>query len=180
MFALVSSVICRELASDRNKDANRAAIVGFFFGIFAIAYYALVPNEKKLPGLLALAHGLKGWLEVYADTIIINHNTGRTIFSAVEEKTIPVSMIKSINFKSAGLISNGHIRFNLVEKTELTESALTVNFELLNQPQFDAAKDLIEFKLNELERPPQPAHNIDDIKRFADLKKKRRHYKGRS
>ncbi len=47
LFTLVWAVVCYKMAENRHRDPALGVIAGLLFGIFAVAYYAIVGDKNK-------------------------------------------------------------------------------------------------------------------------------------
>lgn len=128
------------------------------------------------------ARGHGGQLRFENDTLTISHKgvLGLLTQGLKGNKEIRVDLISSIQFKDAGLLTNGYIQFAFVGGQETKQGLFdavsdenTVLFTKTQQPQFEAIRDAIKARIKAYQNQgatPAQSSVADEIIKFAKLR----------
>ncbi|MGM0806477.1 MAG: DUF4429 domain-containing protein [Bacillota bacterium] len=130
------------------------------------------------------ANGINGQLEVSGSKIVIRRKgiMSKLTQGIKGDKEILIKQITSIQFKPGGNLTNGFIQFafsggkeNKGGIMDAVHDENTIMFKKKQNPEFEAIKQAIEEKINELNSPviQQAAAALDladQIKKLADLR----------
>ena len=127
------------------------------------------------------AKGINGQIELLDDKIRIKRK-GFLSFATQGfkgDKDILISSISSIQFKRAGLLTNGYIQFAFMGGREAkggvlqaTQDENTVMFKSGQQKAFDAIKQAIEEKMAAPGKGGNAPSNLDELEKLDSLRKR--------
>ncbi len=111
-------------------------------------------TEADQPLAIAEARGLHGQLELLRDKVRIRRE-GLLAKAKGRNKEIPIREIVSLQFREAGFVTHGHIRF-VLQGWEAREGRVrasgdedTVQFHFWERSRFEAMKRAIERRIKE-------------------------------
>lgn len=148
-----------------------------FFCIISSLYLVANANEK-IP--LIAADGWNGVIKVYDNKVKIERKQkiilGISNFIQAD-KEIRIKDISGIQFKKAGSIVGGYIRFSIPGAGEITNVNIDENaivFTRKDQADFEEVKRVIENQMNKITENNIPAYNsnLDEIEKLARLLEK--------
>ncbi len=109
-----------------------------------------------MPGPELSANGVNGQIDLFANKICILRKgvLGFFIKCLKGDKEILISSITSLQFKKAGMMTNGYLKFSFMEGTDSnkdisqhTQDESTLLFNIKQQPAFEHLKDEINKRL---------------------------------
>jgi hypothetical protein len=122
--------------------------------------------------------GHNGQVEVFDDHLVLSHRgvLGFLTNGIKGDKTIPYSSITAVQFRDAGLWTNGYIQFSVkggMENTgglfAATADENTVMFRTGEQAErFARLKQLVESRMRTAAEPPRS--HADELEKFAALR----------
>jgi hypothetical protein len=131
--------------------------------------------------VLMEAKGVNGQLELLETKIRIKRK-GVLAFMTQGlkgDKEILIKQISSIQFKKAGMLTNGYLQFAFIGGQEAkgalfqaTQDENTIIFTTGQQASFEKIKEAIEKKIASMEKGETKSSNLDELKKLAELKDK--------
>lgn len=131
--------------------------------------------------VLMEAKGVNGQLELLENKIRIKRK-GVLAFMTQGlkgDKEILIKQISSIQFKKAGMLTNGYIQFAFIGGQEAkgtffqaTKDENTIMFKTGQQVSFEKIKEAIEKKIASMEKGETKSSNLDELEKLAELKDK--------
>ena len=127
------------------------------------------------------AKGVNGQIELYANKICIRRKgvLGFLTQGLKGDKNIMISTITSIQFKKAGMLTNGYIQFAFMGGQEAkggifqgTQDENTVMFNKKQQPLFEQIRDAVENRIQFANTPISTNSDADELSKLADLRDK--------
>ena len=95
------------------------------------------------------------------------------------DKNIMISTISSIQFKKAGMVTNGYIQFAFSGGQEAkgglfqgTKDENTVMFNKKQQPLFEKIRDTVENRIQSVNKTDSTNSDADELSKLADLRDK--------
>ncbi|MFQ6092918.1 MAG: SHOCT domain-containing protein, partial [bacterium] len=141
------------------------------------------PEEKKKGSqtekVLMEAKGVSGQIEVLEDKVRIKRKglTGFLTHGLKGDKEILIAHISSIQFKKAGIMTNGYIQFAYLGGQEAkgglfeaTKDENTVMFNTFQQKSFEAIKQTIEQRMAASKTGAKATLNLDELEKLASLR----------
>lgn len=131
--------------------------------------------------LIKMAKGISGQIEVYDGKIRIVRKgfTAFMLHGLKGDKDILASSISSIQFKPAGMMTNGYIQFAFMGGAEAkrglfqaTQDENTVMFNKGQQPAFEEVRQLVEGMVNPVQARTSSVDASDQIEKLAALRDK--------
>lgn len=134
--------------------------------------------------LIFAAKGINGQIEIYDGKICIRRKGVMSFMThgLKGDKDILVSSISSIQFKNAGIMTNGYIQFAFMGGAEAkrglfqaTQDENSVMFDRKQQSNFEEVKRLVEEMSQRGQPSPQPSATTDpgdQIEKLAALRAK--------
>lgn len=126
--------------------------------------------------------GVNGQLMVYEDKVIIERKGTNAFlyYGFAGTKTIPLSSIKSVQFKKAGKVLGGYIQFSILGGVEcqggLNNAIADENSVMIAAKENDIAqkiKDYVESRIIEYSKPQvtvaQQPSAADELKQYKEL-----------
>jgi hypothetical protein len=93
------------------------------------------------------------------------------------DKEIPISLLTALQFKSAGMFTNGYIQFSFQGGSEAKGGAFqaasdenTVLFTKDQQPAFEALRGKLQPLIGQVSAPVVQKSYLDDLERLASLR----------
>ncbi len=127
------------------------------------------------------ARGVNGQIELYANKVCIRRKgvLGFLTQGLKGDKIIMIPTISSIQFKKAGMLTNGYIQFAFMGGQEAkggifqgTQDENTVMFTTKQQPLFEQIRDAMENRIQAGNRPSSTSSDADELSKLADLRDK--------
>ncbi len=135
-----------------------------------------------MDNILISAKGVNGQLELLENKIRIKRKglMGLATQGLKGDKEIFIKQISSVQFKKAGMMTNGYIQFAFIGGQEAkggifqaTKDENSIMFKAKHQRDFEAIKAAIEEKLFSDQPSQAPAiSNLDELEKLASLKDK--------
>jgi hypothetical protein len=125
------------------------------------------------------AEGINGQLDLLEDTIRIRRKGVRSFLTQglKGEKEILISQISAIQFKKAGLVTNGYIQFSFIGGLESKSGILgatmdenSVFFNKNQEPAFAAIREEVQRRISQFRQGTRPGSNINDLEQLASLR----------
>jgi len=127
------------------------------------------------------AKGVNGQIELFANKVRIRRKgvLGFLTQGLKGDKEIMISSITSVQFKKAGMLTNGYIQFAFMGGKEAkggifqaTQDENTVMFNTKQQPDFERIKEEVEKRIQAKTIPSNASSDADEIAKLADLRDK--------
>lgn len=127
------------------------------------------------------AKGVNGRIELFANKICIRRKgvLGFLTQGLKGDKEIMISSITSVQFKKAGMLTNGYIQFAFMGGKEAKEGIFqavtdenTVMFNMKQQPDFERIKHELAKRLQAKTALLTASSGADEIAKLADLREK--------
>lgn len=130
-----------------------------------------------------IAKGVNGQVEIVGAKIVISRKGAMAFMTHgfKGDKEILISQISSIQYKQAGMMTNGYIQFAFIGGQEAkrgllqsTQDENSIVFSRSQQPHFDELKAEIDRIRDSLDRevPAAPMSGLDELEKLAALKDK--------
>lgn len=133
------------------------------------------------PGLLMMAKGRNGQLQLFEDKVKIVRGGAWSFVSQgfSGDREIYLDQISSIQLKKPGALTNGYIQLNFLGGTQAVSGIQAASrdpnsiiFLKKEEPDFEKIKGAIEEKVMALKKKPTQSSSLDDIAKLADLRDK--------
>jgi transcription initiation factor TFIIIB Brf1 subunit/transcription initiation factor TFIIB len=127
------------------------------------------------------AEGVNGQIELFSNKICIRRKGVLSFLTQglKGDKNIMMSSISSIQFKKAGMLTNGYIQFAFMGGKESKGGLFqgvsdenTVIFNIKQQPLFEQIRDAVENYLQTGNNPASKTSDADELAKLADLRDK--------
>ena len=127
------------------------------------------------------AKGVNGQIELFNNKVCIRRKgvLGFLIQGLKGDKNIMIPSISSIQFKKAGVLTNGYIQFAFMGGKEAkggifqgTQDENTVMFTVKQQPLFEQIRDTVENRIQVGNTQASTTSDADEIAKLADLRDK--------
>lgn len=130
--------------------------------------------------LIKLLKGTNGEVELHEDKIVIKRKglTNTILHGFKGDKSIPISMITSIQFKEPGFLTAGYIQFGIQGGIEsrggiydAVKDENSITFIKKTKKDFIELKEYIENKImsREKQRYSATGNNLDELEKLSDL-----------
>ncbi|MFC1871377.1 SHOCT domain-containing protein [Chloroflexota bacterium] len=125
------------------------------------------------------ATGVNGQLALIGEKIRISRKGAMSFLTQglKGDKEILISQISSIQFKKAGMITNGYIQFAFVGGLEskggifnATQDENTIMFNVKQQPSFERLKTAVDEGIARQHIAPKETSSLDDLEKLASLR----------
>lgn len=125
--------------------------------------------------------GVNGQIELYGNKICIRRKGMLSFLTQglKGDKNIMISTISSIQFKNAGMMTNGYIQFAFMGGKEAkgglfqgSQDENTVMFNKKQQPGFEQIRDKVEKMIQTGNTTTSSISDADELIKFADLRDK--------
>jgi len=125
------------------------------------------------------AKGVNGQIELYSNKVCIRRKgvLGFLTQGLKGDKNIMISTITSIQFKKAGMLTNGYIQFAFMGGQEAkggifqgTQDENTVMFNKKQQSSFEQIRDEVEERIETGSIPISTSSDADELAKLADLR----------
>lgn len=130
-----------------------------------------------------IVEGSNGSVEIVGNTLVIRRKGAANILTQglQGDKTIPLSSITAVQFRSAGSMMAGMIQFTLIGGREFrggmleaTKDENAVLFDNTQEPHFRALRDFVRNSISSLQNTPTSAGAtpsiVDELTKLADLR----------
>ena len=130
---------------------------------------------------LMQAEGIGGQVLLFPNTVRIVRKGLRALMlqGMKGDKEIQITSISAIQFKRAGMLTNGYIQFSFIGGVEskkglfdATQDENTIMFGSKQQPAFEAIKIAIENRRSSPASNTQSSSSIADLEKLAELRDK--------
>lgn len=124
------------------------------------------------------AKGVNGQIELYDNKVCIRRKgvLGFLTQGLKGDKSIMISTITSVQFKQAGMLTNGYIQFAFMGGQEAksglfkgTQDENTVMFNVKQQPLFEKIRDAVEDLIQAGAAPVAAVSDADELEKLAGL-----------
>ena len=131
---------------------------------------------------LCIATGLNGVVTLFSDRLSIKRKGVTSFFThgLQGEKEVAISAITGMQFKNAGMITNGYIQFVIFGSQESKGGIFnamsdenTVAFKTSQQADFETLRQKVQEAIfDRSERPAGASSGLDDLEKLAALRDK--------